>query len=314
MLGSDRGKEVSPLDWVLPIVGIVLAIAIAWGIGFLHGGQHELRETAPHQHAERVKHATIKNCAGLHGAGIFECVQEEIEAAEETARSEQDLTAQQQAAWGSMLGASWGGIGLFVTIVGTVLIYQQVRLTREAVQDTVKATQAMERQNNLAQAAQRPWLVVEPVVTKAEIEDDAISLGWECRFRNKGATIARDVDIATRLLFMSPEDLNIIPAIIEDVREELANSRTNVIPNEHIQGLGAGWSAIEWDSKNPSLCFVLIAVCRYRLGWSDDWHVTERVFNIVVKGRWFAILQSDLKDFRTDNVMSMTQGEYSIST
>ncbi|WP_374138693.1 MULTISPECIES: hypothetical protein [unclassified Sphingomonas] len=137
-----------------------MAVGIAWGTGLLQGGENALRYAAPHQHAQTAKQTALSECAGRKGNALVECVEEQIQTAEETARDEQDLTAQQQAAWGSMFSATWGGIALCVTVVGTILLYQQIVLTRKAVQETTNATKAMEKQNDIAERAQRPWLSV----------------------------------------------------------------------------------------------------------------------------------------------------------
>jgi hypothetical protein len=55
----------------------------------------------------------------------------------------------------------WAMIGTLVAAIGTIGLYWQIKLTREAVQDTGKATLAMERQNELTTNAQRPWLAIE---------------------------------------------------------------------------------------------------------------------------------------------------------
>ena len=62
-----------------------------------------------------------------------------------------DLAAQEASA----LWAFWMVCGTFasvlITAVGTIFLYKQIVLTREAVEDTGKATLAMERQNELAE-------------------------------------------------------------------------------------------------------------------------------------------------------------------
>jgi hypothetical protein len=71
-----------------------------------------------------------------------------------------DLAAQEASAlWAFyMVVASFASV--LITAVGTAFLYKQIVLTREAVEDTGRATAAMNRQNELTETAQRPWLEV----------------------------------------------------------------------------------------------------------------------------------------------------------
>lgn len=75
-------------------------------------------------------------------------------------REKRDLAAQESmsvwAFW--MLIASAASV--VVTMIGTCFLLWQIMLTREAVKDTGDATKAMMRQNEIAEAGQRPWLDV----------------------------------------------------------------------------------------------------------------------------------------------------------
>lgn len=195
--GTPPVKERAPEDWFLPLVGILFGLFGAWFIGTLQGGEYIRRQTAPHQHAQSAKDAAVAKCSGMQGGSLVECVREQIEAAEETARSEQDLTAQQQAAWGSMLGSTWGAIGLLVTVIGTILLYQQIKLTREAVQDTGRATKAMHDANEIAKQGQRPWLAIQAATFRISgvraADRILLDLIIEIDVRNCGATPAINV-------------------------------------------------------------------------------------------------------------------------
>lgn len=74
-----------------------------------------------------------------------------------------DLEAQQSMAEASDLMALAAIGTLIVTTIGTSFLAWQVYLTRKAVESTDDATKAMVRQNELTEAAQRPFLVVQPV-------------------------------------------------------------------------------------------------------------------------------------------------------
>jgi hypothetical protein len=75
-----------------------------------------------------------------------------------------DLAAQEASAlWAFwMVVASF--LSVFITTVGTIFLYKQIVLTREAVEDTGEATKAMREANQIAKIASenglRPWLKV----------------------------------------------------------------------------------------------------------------------------------------------------------
>ncbi|MEO5586565.1 MAG: hypothetical protein ABIQ81_02615 [Novosphingobium sp.] len=117
-----------------------------------------------------------------------------------------DLAAQEASA----LWAFWmvcTAIATFVvTTIGTRLIYQQVTLTREAVDDTAKATRAMERQNDIAAAAQRAWVTIG--ITPKFWESDAhggIRYRMDLVFKNTGQSAAENFNVFAKLEFRGPD-------------------------------------------------------------------------------------------------------------
>jgi hypothetical protein len=74
---------------------------------------------------------------------------------------ESDLCAQWRAANAAEDGAFWTKWGFWIATIGSSLLLWQIILTRKAVEDTGKATVAMERQNEIAAAAQRAWVAID---------------------------------------------------------------------------------------------------------------------------------------------------------
>ena len=171
MSGSDRGKGTPPLEWALPFIGIIVALILASGLGWLDGREAERRYQTPHRHAESAKASAERACAGLEPGAAFECVYEKVEASENTAQTEQDLSAQQRAASSALASAIVALFGLIATIVGVWFVKRTLDATLEAVQDTSEATVAMREANTIAKGNlalaergatldQRPWLSV----------------------------------------------------------------------------------------------------------------------------------------------------------
>lgn len=72
--------------------------------------------------------------------------------------SESDLCAQWRAAVAAESTVDWTAMGVLASIAGIIGLYWQIALTREAVQDTGKATLAMERQNEMTQRMNSPQI------------------------------------------------------------------------------------------------------------------------------------------------------------
>ncbi len=90
---------------------------------------------------------------------------------EGTERERRDLAAQEASALWSFWILCVSAVGTVVTMVGTGFLLWQIMLTREAVEDTGKATKAMQDANEIARSGQRPWIQFE------EMRVELIGLG-----------------------------------------------------------------------------------------------------------------------------------------
>lgn len=127
-----------------------------------------------------------------------------------------DLTAQEDMVFWAMWMFVVALATFVITSLGTLLIWRQVKLTRQAVEDTGSATRAMYRQTELMEVAQRPWMTYEVSLKSILVEkphgdtiighdDDHPSFPQEifrCEFdiilKNEGKTIARDISVEVR--------------------------------------------------------------------------------------------------------------------
>ena len=202
MSGSDRGKGTPLIDWALPLVGIVLALCLAALLGILSGREGERRHQAPHRHAQSAKADAERACVRADPSAVFECVYDKVEASEETARTEQDLSAQQRAATAALASAVIAFITLLITAIGVWFVKRTLDATLEAVRDTSIATKAMERQNELAAKAQRPWLDFNVEILRAiDFADHAVYI--KVTARNHSSFPAHDVRASARGNFIS---------------------------------------------------------------------------------------------------------------
>ena len=160
MHDRDRGKA-QTLAWPLPLIGIMMAAGLAWGIGWSQAREEYRREQIPSAYAAAAKNEARRACLGSDPAAVFECVSEKAETAYQTAHDRQDLSAQQRAASGALIAAVVGLLALIVTAIGVYFVKRTLDATLEAVADTGRATNAMLAANEIALRAQRPWLSLE---------------------------------------------------------------------------------------------------------------------------------------------------------
>lgn len=107
--------------------------------------------------------------------------------------------------------------GFIVTTIGTFFLAWQVKLTRDAVEDTSKATQAMERQNEIADEGQRPWVSIDDLaINSVEVDGDIAKITYSFMARNRGKTPA--ISVCEVLRPFKGEDGNRLnlPAIIRE--------------------------------------------------------------------------------------------------
>lgn len=105
--------------------------------------------------------------------------------------SESDLCAQWKAANAAEDGAFWTKWGFGVAIVGSSFLLWQIILTREAVKDTGNATLAMQRQNELADQGQRPWIEIDLKFDfLSRMSDGGILVACKVMMKNIGSTPA----------------------------------------------------------------------------------------------------------------------------
>lgn len=194
MHGSGRGGNDKAVAAAFAFAVIIGAFLLVYAIGSLNGRQSERRVAQPHSHAQTAKQQAERACVGADPAVVSECVYDTIEAAEETARTEQDLTAQQRSAWGAMLGAGVAFLGFLATAVGIYYVRETLRATLMAVEDTSEATEAMREQNRLSKLSMRPWLELKLLeVIEVKASAGRVSFKMRAEIHNYGTTPARYV-------------------------------------------------------------------------------------------------------------------------
>ena len=143
-------------DAALPLIGLIFALFIAWGVGYLGGSGQELGRNIPRAYQQGAEQAVQRDCAGQDRGAMVRCVRDHVQAAAQTAHDEQDLSAQKRAADSALAAAIAAFATLVVSVTGVVYVKRTLDATLRAVEDTSRATEAMLEANALAKdTAQR---------------------------------------------------------------------------------------------------------------------------------------------------------------
>lgn len=116
MSKGDKSEQSEIIEWIIPLIGICLAMLIAWGIGYLQAKEtynHKQQVTAYEQAAQDD---TARSCIGTDPVIVFKCVNDRTKAAYETQHDQEDLAAQQRAASSALLTAISGFLTLLAAI------------------------------------------------------------------------------------------------------------------------------------------------------------------------------------------------------
>ena len=201
MSGSDRGKGLAPLEAFFCIVALLGVVWIGYATGRTFGVDVGRNEVTAREHYERVKANALQPCVGIVGSAALNCAAKAVETAQERSESRQDLYAQQDMArWAFwMLAVTIATLG--VTATGVWLVKRTLEATLEAVEDTGKATKAMEAQNAIAKDTAerqlRAYISVESLVVE-NVEVGVVPNGV-VNIINSGQTPAERLSLAAYL-------------------------------------------------------------------------------------------------------------------
>jgi hypothetical protein len=191
-----------------------------------------------------------------------------------------DLAAQESMAVWAFYMALFAGMTALITGVGTYFIAAQVKLTREAVEDTRRATGAMERQNNLMQATQRAWVIIEPEILYLNVKDRGI-VGVSCavHFRNNGQTVARDVAFTAVVGTQNSGDLDeVAQRMFERAAERAKCGKGTIMPTERLTFKQGAFGGLFNPTPKVSQYVMIWAHVCYRIEGCDEPRHTMRSF------------------------------------
>lgn len=154
-------------DWPLVVIGIVLSLSTAWGVGYVQAKDDAMRNGVPTSKVIESKQVLIRRCERLAINVRSECIFSAVSKLREEGRAEQQLTADQRSSWSAILSTIFAIGATIISIVGVVFVKKTFEATLTTLDGSAKAVEAMHSQNRLTIVGQRPWLAISNATCKA---------------------------------------------------------------------------------------------------------------------------------------------------
>lgn len=204
MSDSNWGIRVAALSAVAALSIVSLGLGAFIGASHTPNYGYHSAETSHRRAKDSDQYPTQidRDRAGL--PDFAERIASGPDPSEGSEREKRDLAAQESMSVWAFWMLIVAGASAIITAFGTGFLLWQIMLTREAVKDTGDATKAMVRQNELTEANQRAWLVVEDVrLTSTRIIDfgdgPSIIITADYQVRNVGHSPALCVEHSASL-------------------------------------------------------------------------------------------------------------------
>ncbi|MEO5774821.1 MAG: hypothetical protein ABIQ32_11990 [Sphingomicrobium sp.] len=215
-------------------------------------------------------------------------------------REESDLCAQWKAANAAEDGARWTKYGFWIGVVGSIFLAWQIILTRQAVEDTGHATEAMRKANAIAENAQRAWVrlgCIPKLVRKTGL--NGLYFRVDFTAENTGGSAATHFMLYHRIFFRAYGELESGDRAAADMREEVETWRSEhslvkdaaLLPQD--KDVSADWKTfdeeeIKWRDKlfiGDVAQPMLLAAAIYRtVSEPNVWQVTWRTWYLATIG------------------------------
>lgn len=201
-------------------------------------------------------------------------------------QAKDDLCAQWKAADSAGDAALWAMVGTMVAAIGTYGLYRQIGLTRQAVEDTDRATKAMLEANRIAEAAQRPWVAISAEVVGIQVRENGYVLFVDVTFENIGQSVAHGFWPQVKTFVASGDYKPSVRAVYDEWAMPKGTSTNVLMPGErftssyfHLFMPASG----EWQGSDPSCEYVVAASTFYYTSNEmiyDKRCVTQRTFKV----------------------------------
>lgn len=258
--------------------GLTILIAFGTGayFGFLYAPIHkQYQDEAGYQSGQngyRGPTQSLPDIAGLPGPVERAIANPRPHSGED--HEKRDLAAQEAAALWAFWMVVASLLSVFITTLGTILLYKQIVLTREAVEDTGKATRAMERQNDLVHQAQRAWLSISFHIAKFSESGGVLTIAYDVEFKNIGQTIAQSVWTFVKVSAEPSNFTDTLRSFRDEWRNPKGPSTRSLMPGESKCFTGLAKFRVDempWFGPSNDLCNIVInSAAFYHLAGMPD--------------------------------------------
>lgn len=269
-MGAERRISGYSIFTAIVIAGAVFAyIWMFYVAGYASGQRHERGVMAREHHAAEAGNNFSGRCDGLAVDARGECVRESAQSEREEQRNYSDLAAQ----WEAVSWAEWAaviaGIQLAATIVGLFFVRRTLDATWEAVDDTSRATRAMERQNEITEDTARRQLRAYVIPKDAAVQ--GLSPGnapvFVFQLHNSGQTPAYEVRYVASVDF-TIEEADSYPIRFRG-KERIGHSKDTIGPGDFKVAVVASTEPISEDQMAQLYSGIVKAVFAGIISYRD---------------------------------------------
>lgn len=292
MSRSNRGRNSKAVNWVVPGLGILIGLLIAFGLGALFVST----QTYPPTKQEQQQYAAAKARYARAVAGNLADTTANYTAYPDQNASEcyyadnhdsGDLCAQWRAAIAAEKAAEWTRNGVWFGLIGTGLsalalgcLLWSLRQTERSLKRALKANR-IARKHGEAQV--RPWLQVDAtphIGFKYYIEEELEFFEYTVRIKikNVGQSPAIDASYISTLLFFDPTPSQLsdsVNSMFSGVADDWRDK--NLFPSEEWNRNSGAAHYGKAPGRTP--VNLLIAV-RYRTSLSKSWKFSVKVYSL----------------------------------
>jgi hypothetical protein len=294
MSGSNRSAGSPALDQGLAVLAAVILCCFIVGILTFSWGRDSERDSQRAAEYQDYRERRVSAfCADLSGTLLAKCQIEQEQAAREAYQSERDLEAQRDMSLWALAVFIIGFVTAGLTLWALWYVRGTLLATREALDDTGKATFAMVDANRIAANAQRPWVTMDAKVVDFErVSPVAFSVTWEVTFANTGQMLAENFHLQTQLVPMGHNFLETMAEWFDRYEANVIERDAVLVPGQTTTSGGKYGYSIEhlpWEMKKgfrKDCVLMVLAMARYRIPGDKTWRLALRGFSIGVNNSY----------------------------
>lgn len=190
------------------IGGVIVAVGLisVYETGFSRGHTVGEYKASANHYANEANQEIADQCLGQEQVAMAQCIQEIVEATNEDQRAERDLVAQIDAARWNLGALIIAILGSGLALLGTFLIHETLRTTRDTANEAKKANFAAvaaaneaKEANRIMRSESRPWVFIEQNVMCEFIHQEGgeqCTFWWKYNLVNKGRMPAHNISIS----------------------------------------------------------------------------------------------------------------------